>query len=425
MTERPTALLTMAEYYGTLAAVRALGRAGIDVQVADSSRMAPARWSRHVARAPVCPDPETASDAFIEWLVALGTRAPGMVVLPTSDGLEWLLAANRERLAPLFHLAIPSLAAVYSVLNKWRLREACLAAGLDTPWTALPENDDALDRLAREAAFPLVVKPQTQVGLWPHQKGRVVHSASELRSLYGDLCNSTRVHPTLLAIDPRAARPLLQAFASSAAEGIYSLSGFVHRERGIFVAQASRKVLQRPRLLGTGLCFEEADVMPDLAAGVERLCQTVGLDGVFEVEFVEADGRFQVIDFNPRFFGQMAFDVDRGVNLPLLAYLAAVGDWSGLARAAETARVAAARRTGRAFCNRVQLRSHLLLRRLARSAPAGESARWNGWLGRHAGKVTDPCLDGRDWAPGLVEILREATATLRHPRAAWRAARRE
>ncbi len=120
----------------------------------------------------------------------------------------------------------------------------------------------------------------------------------------------------------------------------------------------------------------------------------------------------------------MAFDVDRGVNLPLLAYLAAIDDGPALDRVAAEARDAAARRTGRTFCNRVQLRSHLLLRRLAGSAPPGEAARWNGWLRQHAGRVTDPCIDAEDLAPGLVEVLREARATLRHPRAAWRAARR-
>ncbi len=414
----------MAEHYGTLAAVRALGRAGVPVRVADPATLAPARWSRYASRMGGCPDPELQPDRFVAWLRAVGEREPGMVLLPTSDGMEWLLAVHRDALASHFRVAVPPLRAAYAVLNKWRLAEACRESGLESPWTELPPDDAALDRLAREATFPLVVKPQTQVGLWPHQKGRVVHSGTELRALYGDLVRSTQVLPALLAIDPGAARPVLQAFAPSAADGIYSLSGFVHRERGMFVVQASRKVLQRPRLLGTGLCFEEADVDPGLAAGVERLCRNVGIDGVFEVEFVESRGALRVIDFNPRFFGQMAFDVDRGVNLPLLAYLAAVDDLPALDRAYASAREAAGRRGGRAFCNHVQFRSQQILRRVAGASSDGESARWSGWLARHRGRITDPALDRGDWAPGAVEVLREAAHTLRHPRAAWRAARR-
>ena len=43
----PPALLTMANYTGTLAAVRALGRAGIPVTTADPSRLAVSAWSKY------------------------------------------------------------------------------------------------------------------------------------------------------------------------------------------------------------------------------------------------------------------------------------------------------------------------------------------------------------------------------------------
>lgn len=421
---RPAALLTNAEYYGTLAGVRALGAAGIPVHVADRNLLAPARWSRFATRTLGCPAADTDGAAFVAWLIALGEREPGMVLLPTSDHMAWLLALHRDALGVNFRVASPSLEAVYSLLNKWRLREACFTAGLDSPWTVLPADDGDLARVSKEAPFPLVVKPQTQVGLWPHQKGRVVRTGGDLEALYTDLRVATRVQPELLALDPGAARPIVQAFAPSAADGIYSLSGFVDRSRQIFLAQGARKVLQRPKLLGVGLCFEEADVVPHLAVGVERLCHKVGFDGVFEVEFVELDGRFLVIDFNPRFFGQMAFDIGRGVNLPLLAYLRAIGDDAGLARLHLEAAAAARGRAGRIFCNRIQLGNQMVLRRLARTADDGEYARWNSWLRRDADLVVDSAWDRSDWKPGAVDLVRELLATIAHPRSSWRDARR-
>jgi predicted ATP-grasp superfamily ATP-dependent carboligase len=62
---RPPILLTMADYYGTLAAVRSLGRLGVPITVAESKLLAPARWSRYVTRRVGCPDVSD-SEAFLE-----------------------------------------------------------------------------------------------------------------------------------------------------------------------------------------------------------------------------------------------------------------------------------------------------------------------------------------------------------------------
>ncbi|HQR29029.1 MAG TPA: carbamoyl-phosphate synthase [Anaeromyxobacteraceae bacterium] len=421
---RAPVLLTMADYYGTLAAVRSLGRAGIGVSVAESRLLVPARWSRHVRQVHACPDPEAAPSAFAAWLVDLGRRSPGQVLLPTSDGIAWILAVHREALAPHFVVDSPPPETVYALLNKWRLQELCRSVGLETPWTALPADDAELEALAREIRYPVMVKPQTQVGLWPHQKGRVVEDGRTLVALYGDLQRATRVQPELLALDPLAARPLLQAFSTSAADGIYTVSGFSDARHDVFLAQASRKILQRPRRLGVGLCFEEADLDPSVAGGIERLCRKLGYRGVFEVEFVQEGGRHLLIDFNPRFFGEMAFDVDRGLDLPMLAYLAAVGDRSGLEAVLPEARRAVASRGDRVFCSGVQMSTQFLVQLLAGGGRPDERAHWRGWLRAHRGRVTHPSLDRSDPVPWLVDAAREVTAMLAHPRAAWRAARR-
>lgn len=421
---RAPALLTMADYYGTLAAVRSLGRAGVPVTMAESRFLVPARWSRHVRTVHACPDPEARPEAFAAWLVDLGRRSPGQVLLPTSDGIAWILAVHREALAPHFVVDGPSPETVYALLNKWRLHALCRSVGLDAPWTALPADDAELDALAREIRYPVMVKPQTQVGLWPHQKGRVVEDARTLVSLYGDLQRATRVQPELLAVDPLAARPLLQAFAPSAADGIYTVSGFADPRHDVFLALASRKILQRPRRLGVGLCFEEADLDPSVAEGIERLCRKVGYRGVFEVEFVREGDRHLLIDFNPRFFGEMAFDVDRGLDLPLLAYLTATGDRAGLETILPEARRAVARRGDRVFCSGVQMTTQFALQRLVGGGRPDDRTRWTAWLREHRGRVTHPSRDRSDPLPWLVDGAREVTAILAHPRSAWRAARR-
>ena len=51
----------------------------------------------------------------------------------------------------------------------------------------------------------------------------------------------------------------------------------------------------------------------------------IGYFGVFEAEFIRLGDERLLIDFNPRFFGQMGFDVARGLPIVGLAYEAALG----------------------------------------------------------------------------------------------------
>ncbi|MGZ5957731.1 MAG: carbamoyl-phosphate synthase, partial [Myxococcaceae bacterium] len=98
----------MPGYGGTLAAVRALGASGVRVTVAGSEWLAPARWSRSTARTLRSPPPRQ-ERAFVDWLLAFGSAAPGHFLYPTSDDLAWLLARHASALKTSFCLFQPPL----------------------------------------------------------------------------------------------------------------------------------------------------------------------------------------------------------------------------------------------------------------------------------------------------------------------------
>jgi predicted ATP-grasp superfamily ATP-dependent carboligase len=371
-----------------------------------------------------CPNLEANPDDFIAWLLMIGELEPGQVLMAASDDLAYLFSQNRDALRRKFRLDVPRIETSYPLLNKWRLYEACGALGIATPPSVLPLDDRDLVRAGEDIGFPLLIKPQTQVGLRHHRKGRVVGTAEELPAAYAEFQAATAFWSGLRDFDPGVSRPLLQTYVGSAANGIFNLSGFIGREGEPFVVLGSRKLLQRPRRLGVGLCFEEAEPAPALVGQLERLCRHVGYHGVFEVEFLEVEGRHLLIDFNPRFFGQMAFDIARGVDLPLLAYRAATGDREGLAAAVRSAAAATTDFRGRVFCNRAHMRTHLALSRLAGAMGRTEASDWRSWLVRHRGHVIDPSVDEQDWLPRVVDVVRSVVMPAIHPRSTWRDARK-
>jgi predicted ATP-grasp superfamily ATP-dependent carboligase len=411
---RPGVLLTSAGYGGTLAAVRSLGRDGVAAVVADNALLGPASWSRYVSRREQCP-PQSSSDDLVAWLLRFGENNPGHVLCATSDDTAWLYSKHREALATRFFLYQPSVEAVYSLLNKRQLDSVARAEGLELPRTWFPQCDDDAQAVARAARFPVLIKPVTQILHSTHSKGQIVDDPADLPREFAAMAREP-YKPELLQFDPTVGRPLVQEFQPEAAQGIYGLSGFIDESGELLGVRAARKILQRPRRLGVGLCFERAEVKPGLVDALVRVCRRVGYYGVFEVEFIESEGRDLLIDFNPRFYGQMAFDIARGLPVSLFAYHAALGDYAAMRRLANDARFEAPHNPD-VYCNRIDFEILLRVQRLSGALSADEARHWRSWYNSHRGRVVHALFDQDDWKPVISEIVRQLIEHGRHPRA--------
>ena len=408
---RPPILLHTAEAYGTLAAVRALGRAGIPVFVADPSRLAPARWSNYAVRRLTCP-PTRNVGRYLDWLLAFGAACPGTVLTPTSDELAWLFAANLPALQRDFRLVAPAPDTLLEILDKRRLHEACARAGIATLPGWFPADEDELDQLSQELVFPLVVKPRTQLFHRTRSKGGVATDARSLRHLWRTLGGMGCTEPGLRRSAPELAEPFVQAYAPGAGEGVLSLSGFVDRSGEVFVVRAARKVPLRPVQLSVGVWFEAAAVDPSLAQSLRELCRQIGYFGVFEAEFVSWEGSYRLIDFNPRFYGEMGFDQARGLPLAQLAYLTALGDDAAARELAEQAKDEVPLGP---FVHRLALGIEAKVLWLQR-APAPKQRLLAAAREERGGPVLDFVQDDDDPLPALLDAGNLFAQYLRHPR---------
>ncbi len=414
MPERPPVLLTSADYCGTLAAARLLGRQGLRVTMAESGRFAPASWSRHVDRRVRCPslnDPV----AFVAWLLDFGRRNPGHLYYPTSDDLAWLTAAHREALSEHFLLLTPPLAVLERLLDKASLHALCAQVGLATPRAWFPRDRAGLERAAAEATFPVLIKQRTQVLSSSHSKGVEAATAVELLERF-ELFGLQNTHGSAIAnSNPETCQPMVQELHSEVAEGTLLVAGFADRDGRILAARAGYKLLQRPRRLGIALCLEEAPLDPDLAAALGRLCAAAGYYGVFHVELIRSAGRHLLIDFNPRYYHHMSFEIVRGMPLPLFVLHAALDDRAALERLeAEAARTAEPR--GRVFTHWLDLRVMVVGQRLSGAMTPAEASRWHRWAEAHRGTTVDAVWDGADPWPSFFDVGNRLRDWVRHPR---------
>jgi hypothetical protein len=409
------ALLTMPGYGGTLAAVRCLGRAGIPVTVASDTPGQPAAWSRWTTRRVRCPRPSD-PQRFMEWLLRFGERAPGHVLYPTSDDLAYLFARHAAEIQRSFLVYQPPVETVLDLLDKKYLLFAARRVGIESATTWFPEDDHALERIAREARFPLLIKPRTQL-LWPTlHKGTRVDRPEDLVRAYSIYLRTRRHSPMLLAVRPDVARPMLQEYHSEAEERIESVAGFIDASGEIFVARAATKTLQQPRRVGIGVCFEDAPLDPAAAGAVAALCRDTGYFGVFEAEFIRNGDRRLLIDFNPRYYNQMEFEIARGLPLPLLVHAAARGDEPRL-RCLTVEAQAAHVGEPRVYCHRSAMAMIVGAQRLSGRMGARDVQRWRSWSALHRDDAVDPVFDDEDLLPGVLATARQVWQAFRHPRA--------
>ncbi len=414
-TSVPPVLLFDGKFYGTLAAVRCFGRLGVAVTMAESNVLAPARWSKYVTRRVSAP-PVHETAAFLSWLLEWGHNNPKHLLYPTSDEMAWLLAQNRAALSACYYLFSPSEGCISQILNKDALHSVCRQVGIDVPDTFVPRSGAELEQLVDNLPYPVIVKPQTQLFFKTHTKGGAVYSREELIPAYTAFMQHNTYAEEFRALYPGVEWPMLQRYYPEAKDGIYNISGFIDASGDIYALRAARKILQKPRRLGVGVCFEAQDVDPELAQKLVAACKATGYYGVFEAEFIQNkdDGRALLIDFNPRFYGQMAFDIVRRLPMPALVYYAAVGDTKGLLALLDKASSSAP--VPVAYGHRLLVSLMVWVQTFKRLWGTAEGQRWEQWLSDNRGYMADAVSDSGDPAPICIEYLRIARGFLRHPK---------
>jgi len=180
--------------------------------------------------------------------------------------------------------------------------------------------------------------------------------------------------------------------------------------------RAARKLVQQPRGIGIGLCFEPALVDPILADKAKLLCERIGYYGIFELEFILAEGKALLIDFNGRLYHQIAFDIARGMELPALAYAAATGNQG------EVTRLMGLGNSGKhedvlGFCNHFALATMVKMQRILGTMSRKDAAHWLNWARGSHGAIIDVVKDPEDALPAFLHAAQYLLHALRHPRA--------
>jgi D-aspartate ligase len=290
----PAAVLGVGWVAG-LAAIRSLGRMGVRVLAVDHRRSALGFRSRyaepHVA-------PTRRGSEYVAFLETLGEA----VAFPTHDDDLQTLARSRDIL-PLI-CPFPAWDVLGRIQDKREQVAAAQRVGVDVPRTAVAGDD---------WTFPVLVKPS---------------DPPAFRARFGVKAFRAENGAELAAALERAREfdPFVQEWIPGGDETLWTAGVYVDEEGEALGTFTGRKLRQTPREIGTAR-VAEARWRPELADAAIALLRELRFWGIAQVEFKldPRDGRFKLIEVNPRLWEWHGLAAACGVDLPRIAYLDATG----------------------------------------------------------------------------------------------------
>lgn len=312
---RPGAIILGGSTNG-LSFARSLGRHGVPTLMLDHQRFL-GTYTRHATFGRMPPAAEQ-PEAWIELLIQAGLRLETPATLfVTSDEHCQLAAEHQEVLARHFRFVLPRAETMRQILDKGSQYAAARAAGIDVPETRCPGSPEAARQVAAAMRYPCLIKPRVAHTGRKRLGGRkviVVNTAAELVSAYERLAAGPDQY-------------LVQEIVPGEDSAIFWYLTFVESGGGERAWITGQKLRQYPPRFGNGSLAVSVE-SSQVAALSRSLLGWFNYRGYAGVEFKRdpRDGRFWLMEINPRSDSFNELAVGAGIDFPWIGYRYLVGE---------------------------------------------------------------------------------------------------
>jgi predicted ATP-grasp superfamily ATP-dependent carboligase len=286
-----------------VAGIRALGWGGLHALAVGPSWTAPGLWSKQAVARAVAPSVVDDPHGYAERLGQLAAGHGPVVMYPSREETIDVMLAHASRWSDIV-LPFPHGNVLRAVRDKGLLAETVAGAGFETPASRFEASAGEL----RSVRFdePVVVKPARPVSRL--KTARLARDPEHLRRLLAGVPEDEQ-----MLVQERVRGPLV------------SVELVLDRE-GRLVARFQQRT-QRTWPAAAGSIALATSVEPNdlLISRVAAMLAEVGYWGLAQVDFVETDRGFTLLDINPRFYRCLPLSVACGTNLPALWHAVTVG----------------------------------------------------------------------------------------------------
>ena len=293
-----------------LSIARSLGRHSVPVWVVSPPNIRLASFSRYTRR--TLPWPSGDDETQVEYLLEVAARnnLDQWVLFPTSDETAALLSRFHSRLSRRFRVSTPTWNVLRWAYDKRLTYLLAAEQHVDYPATFYPLTDADLEGVNCE--FPAILKPATHASInrLTEDKAWRVANHEELLAKYREA--RELMPPELI---------LVQEMIPGSGGSQFSFAALCCEGKTI-ASLTARRTRQYPIDFGYSSSFVETMDVPEIVSPSQRLLAAMGYTGIVEVEykFDFRDGRFKLLDINPRLWTWAPLGGRAGMDFPYLLW---------------------------------------------------------------------------------------------------------
>ncbi|WP_251018977.1 ATP-grasp domain-containing protein [Streptomyces sp. ISL-11] len=305
-------------HHGGVGAIRSLGRLGVPMYAITEDHWTPAAVSRYLRGRFVWRTTGTErAEELVEGLLRIGERIGRPAVLvPTDEEAAVLIAEHAQALTGSFLFPPVERELPRRLASKQGLHELCVEHGVPSPHALFPGSYAEIEEYAARARFPVVAKNR---------------EAFERR-------RKPAVHGTTRIGGPRELLALARGWGPE--PGVI-LQEYLPREHAEdWIVHAYFDAQSTPLALFTGVKVRSwpphagmtahAYIVdnPELADMSAQFIKQIGFSGIVDLDwrFDRRDGRYKLLDFNPRMGAQFRlFESGAGVDVVRAQHLDLTG----------------------------------------------------------------------------------------------------
>lgn len=311
--ERQAVIIPSAGVGSSLSAIRSLGRRGIRTIAVDSIKESPGFYSKYTAKAILCANPFDSLNAYKEFLKKTYIDENCLTILPMNEVTIYILSKYRkEFLTGLDNHPWPDFQQLEMVQDRKKLFDLAIELGVPTPKYIVPEEDIGSNI---GIGSPWVLKPRYSLTV----KGDKPVVGSVRYAL-----NITDLNRLAEEMRARGQSPMIQEYIPGEGYGFFALYN-----KGEIKSSFQHHRLREATYLGGGASYRESVKIPELEKEGLKIPERLRWHGPIMVEFRKdkRDGKFKLMEINPRFWGSLDLAIRSNLDFPYLFYqMAKEGD---------------------------------------------------------------------------------------------------
>jgi D-aspartate ligase len=304
-------------HHGGLGVIRSLGRVGVPVYGVHEDCFTPAAMSRYLQGRFLWAPQGTNAEELVDGMATIAEQFESPpIVIPTDDISAILIAEHADFLGRWFRFPRQDAGLARTLADKRELYQLCARLGVPCPEAIFPTSWEEARDFARSTGFPVVAKiPQ----LWLVPKAARVKSSTivptldELADLYHRLGDQAASNLILQEHIPTGEDWFFHGYCDASSA---TLAGFTGVKVRSYPAYAG------PTTLGRWVSNDE------LREQAEWLFKAVAYRGIMDMDYRLdlRDGRYKLLDFNPRVGAQFRlFEDDAGIDVVRAMHLDLTG----------------------------------------------------------------------------------------------------